>query len=353
MSSRICVGVLFGGESGEHYVSIKSAITLIGALQRGTNATRFKVLPIYIDQKGVWCSLEVAEKVLKKGKPINLLEEGAISIASEGFRGLPQGSEEVDVWFPVLHGPNGEDGTVQGLFKLMGKPFVGSGVLGSAVGMDKLAMKSAFASAGLPQVAYEFVQAFELEDTELLDVVVERLEAKLSYPCFIKPANLGSSVGISKAFNRNEMLAGLKMAASFDERIVVEKALVVRELECAVLGKKSLKASLVGEVIFESDWYDYNTKYGNGGSQVIIPAALSEDLTAKVRRLSLSACRAVGAVGMARVDFFYEESVDNLWLNEINTIPGFTNKSMYPMLWEVSGLNLEALVANLVDTARE
>ena len=268
-----------------------------------------------------------------------------------GFQGFPEGALDIQVWVPVLHGPNGEDGTIQGLFSLMQVPFVGSGVLGSAVGMDKQAMKAAFAAAGLPQVPYACVEAEELQQTP--EALVLRLEQHLGYPCFIKPANLGSSVGISKATNRAELLAGLKLAASHDPRLVVEQGVSARELECAVLGQRQMRASVLGEICFEADWYDYDTKYSEGKSHTVIPAQVPADLGERARAMAIAACRAVGASGLARVDFFYSEASGELWLNEINTLPGFTSQSMYPMLWEASGVPLEELVHQLVQLAQE
>ena len=230
-------------------------------------------------------------------------------------------------------------------------PFVGSGVLGSAVGMDKQAMKAAFAAAGLPQVPYACVDAQELEEQP--EALVQQLEAQLGYPCFIKPANLGSSVGISKASNRAELMQGLALAAQHDPRMVVEQGIQARELECAVLGGQQMRASVLGEICFDADWYDYDTKYSDGKSHTVIPAEVPEALSERARTMAIAACRAVGASGLARVDFFYEQASGALWLNEINTLPGFTSQSMYPMLWAKTGLPLEELVHELVQLAQE
>jgi D-alanine-D-alanine ligase len=292
----------------------------------------------------------VADAVLAKGSPAMAGDLPAAPLRP-GFQGFPEGALDIQVWVPVLHGPNGEDGTIQGLFSLMQVPFVGSGVLGSAVGMDKQAMKAAFAAAGLPQVPYACVEAEELQQTP--EALVLRLEQHLGYPCFIKPANLGSSVGISKATNRAELLAGLKLAASHDPRLVVEQGVSARELECAVLGQRQMHASVLGEICFEADWYDYDTKYSEGKSHTVIPAQVPADLGERARAMAIAACRAVGASGLARVDFFYSEASGELWLNEINTLPGFTSQSMYPMLWEASGVPLEELVHQLVQLAQE
>jgi D-alanine-D-alanine ligase len=344
----IVVGLIFGGNSGEHAISIRSACTVKQGLSEGLNPERYQLRCFYIDQQGRWWGESVAKAVLASKQPADTTELAGVSKRG-GFQGFPEGALEVDCWFPVLHGPNGEDGTIQGLFSLMQVPFVGSGVLGSAVGMDKLAMKAAFAAAGLPQGPYQAVAAAELAQKEQL---LNRLEQALGYPCFIKPANLGSSVGISKASNREELWAGLELAASFDQRIVVEQGLKVRELECAVLGREQLQASVVGEICFDADWYDYETKYSEGHSQPIIPAQVPEQVAAQAQKLAISALLAVGASGLSRVDLFYEETTERLLINEINTLPGFTHLSMYPMLWFASGIPLPDLVHKLLELAR-
>ncbi|MGC6482698.1 MAG: D-alanine--D-alanine ligase family protein [Synechococcus sp.] len=346
------IGLVFGGVSGEHTVSIRSANTVIAALRRGQNRERFALVLFYIDRQGRWWSEDVARSVLASGQPAEP-DQLPQPLPAPGLLTLPDGAAAVEVWYPVLHGPNGEDGTIQGLFTLMGKPFVGAGVLGSAVAMDKLAMKAAFSAAGLPQVPYLGLTAADLQGGERRDAVVARVEAELGYPCFVKPANLGSSVGITKARDRSQLLSGLDQAITLDSRIVVEQGINARELECAVLGKLQLKASVVGEIRFDADWYDYTTKYSDGLSTTLIPAPITELLQDQVRSMALAACRALGVEGMARVDFFYDDSSGALWINEINTLPGFTSQSMYPMLWEASGLALDQLVAQLVESARE
>jgi D-alanine-D-alanine ligase len=344
------LGLVFGGVSGEHAVSIRSANTVASALRRGANASRYQLSCFYIDQWGHWWPPAVAEAVLAKGTPASRAELPAAPLRP-GFQGFPEGAMDVQVWLPVLHGPNGEDGTIQGLFSLMQVPFVGSGVLGSAVGMDKQAMKAAFAAAGLPQVPYACVNAQDLSTNP--QELLLRLEQQLGYPCFIKPANLGSSVGISKATNRGELLAGLELAASHDPRLVVEQGVNARELECAVLGGRSMQASVLGEICFDADWYDYDTKYSEGKSHTVIPADVPDQLSERARSMAIAACRAVAAEGLARVDFFLDRNSGELWLNEINTLPGFTSQSMYPMLWAATGLPLEELVHQLVQLAQE
>ncbi|PHX87286.1 MAG: D-alanine--D-alanine ligase [Synechococcus sp. Baikal-G1] len=347
------LGLVFGGVSGEHAVSIRSASTVAAALRRGANAKRYRLSCFYIDHQGHWWPPAVAEAVLASGLPAQAADLPPAP-QRPGFRGFPDGALEVEVWFPVLHGPNGEDGTIQGLFSLMQVPYVGSGVLGSALGMDKQAMKAAFAAAGLPQVPYVCLEAAELEGPEpQRSGVLERLEAQLGYPCFIKPANLGSSVGISKAVDRASLLAGLREAARHDRRLVVEQGIKARELECAVLGDRQMAASVLGEICFDADWYDYETKYTAGLSHTVIPAQVDGVVAERAREMAIAACRAVGAAGLSRVDFFFEEASGALWLNEINTLPGFTSQSMYPMLWDATGLPLEELVHQLVQLAQE
>ena len=366
-ASPTCIGLIYGGDSGEHAVSIRSAATVAAGLRRGANAQRYQLRCFYIDQQGRWWGGDLAAAVLEQGTPasqdqLEAALEAAVpagragareQLARGGFSGFPAGALAVDVWFPVLHGPNGEDGTIQGLFTLMQKPFVGSGVLGSAVGMDKLAMKAAFAAAGLPQVAYAAVDAAEVHAAP--EPLLDRLEAQLGYPCFIKPANLGSSVGISKATARAELLSGLLLAAGLDRRIVVEQGVRARELECAVRGggTRVLEASVLGEICFDADWYDYATKYSDGKSQPLIPAEVPAALSERARAMAIAACQAVAASGLARVDFFYDPASGDLWLNEINTLPGFTSLSMYPMLWAASGVDLETLLHQLVQGAGE
>ncbi|MEM6592877.1 MAG: D-alanine--D-alanine ligase family protein, partial [Cyanobacteria bacterium P01_C01_bin.73] len=242
----------------------------------------------------------------------------------------------------------------QGLLKLMQMPFVGSGVLGSALGMDKIAMKMAFAQAGLPQVKYVAVTRAEVWSNPcVFPKLCDRIEAELEYPCFVKPANLGSSVGITKVRSRSELEAALDNAASYDRRIIVEAGVTAREVECAVLGNDNPKASVVGEIAFDSDFYDYETKYANGLADLQIPAPLPDEVTAQVQEMAIRAFLAVDAAGISRVDFFYLETTGEVLINEINTMPGFTATSMYPMLWEASGVSFPALVDRLVQLGLE
>ena len=345
------VGLLFGGCSGEHEVSIQSARAIAGALARGQNQSKYEVVPVYISKQGVWQFGPEAAAILQSGQPATVTGDSATPLSR-----LPdvQQATEIDIWFPVLHGPNGEDGTIQGLLALMQVPFVGSGVLGSAMGMDKLAMKTAFAEAGLPQVKYLPVLRSEVWSNPcVFPKLCDHIEVTLGYPAFVKPANLGSSVGILKVRSRRELEAALDNAASYDRRIIVEAGVEAREVECAVLGNDVPKASVVGELVFSSDFYDYDTKYTEGRADLVIPAALPEEISRQIKEMAVRAFQAVDAAGLSRVDFFYIESSGKILLNEINTLPGFTATSMYPLLWQASGLSFEALVDQLVQFGYE
>jgi D-alanine-D-alanine ligase len=347
--SKKQVGLLFGGRSGEHEVSINSAKAIAQGLQTGDNLHKYDILPVYIQKNGVWIAGDTAQQVLDTQTPLSV----EAARASELWQFPPQVSE-VDVWFPVLHGPNGEDGTIQGLLSLMQVPFVGSGVLGSAVGMDKIAMKMAFSQAGLPQVKYMAVERSQVWSNPcIFPKLCDDIEATLGYPCFVKPANLGSSVGIAKVRSHSELETALDSAASYDRRIVIEAGVTARELECAVLGNDNPKASVVGEITFDSDFYDYETKYTEGRSQVHIPASLPPNISSQIQELAITAFKTVDAAGLARVDFFYVEETQEIYLNEINTLPGFTKFSMYPQLWTATGVHFEQLVDQLIQLARE
>ena len=348
---KLRVGLLFGGRSGEHEVSLNSARAIANALETGENQAKYELLPFYIQKDGRWLAGLSPEKILD-GSLIpspDPTPENQLSCWQ-----FPSQVSEVDVWFPILHGPNGEDGTVQGLLKLMQVPFVGSGVLGSALGMDKIAMKMAFAQAGLPQVKYMAVNRSQVWSNPcVFPKLCDEIEATLGYPCFVKPANLGSSVGIAKARSRTELETALDNAASYDRRIVVEESVVAREVECAVLGNDNPKASVVGEITFESDFYDYETKYSVGKADLFIPAAIPDRITTQIQQMSIQAFAAVDAAGLARVDFFYVADTGQVLINEINTLPGFTATSMYPQMWEKSGISFPPLVDRLIQLALE
>lgn len=344
---KLRVGLVFGGCSGEHDVSITSAKAIQGALDTAPNSDKYDVVPFYIHKNGCWQSGQAATTALE-------------TVQSQTFGGdinrwqFPEDAGTIDVWFPILHGPNGEDGTIQGLFQLMQVPYVGSGVLGSSAGMDKIAMKIVFEAAGLPQVKYVPVTREQIwSDPCVFTKLCDRIESEIGYPNFVKPANLGSSVGISKVRTRSELEAALDSAASFDRRIVVEAGVVAREVECAVLGNSQPRASVVGEISFDSDFYDYETKYTEGRASLHIPASLPEKITQKMQEMAIEAFIAVDAAGLSRVDFFYVESTEEVFINEINTLPGFTATSMYPRLWGASGVSFPTLVDRLIQLAVE
>ena len=346
--SKLRVGLLFGGRSGEHEVSIISARAIANALSAKANSQKYEIVPFYIQKNGVWQGGETAQQVLKSGVAT---ENPAITPNLWQF---PAETAEIDLWFPILHGPNGEDGTIQGLLTLIQVPFVGSGVLGSATGMDKIAMKTAFAQAGLPQVKYKAITRAQIWSNPcIFPKLCDEIEATLGYPCFVKPANLGSSVGIAKVRSRQELEAALDNAATYDRRIIVEAGVVAREVECAVLGNDNPKASVIGAITFDSDFYDYETKYTEGKANLLIPAPLPETVVQQIQEMALQAFAAVDGAGLARVDFFYVEATGEILINEINTLPGFTSTSMYPQLWANTGISFTELVDQLIQLAIE
>lgn len=345
--TKLRVGLLFGGVSGEHEVSIVSAGAIARGLRDPLNAAKYEMIPFYIRKDGGWTAGQAASEVLQSGAPL----EWASDVNLWRF---PEEASSVDVWFPILHGPNGEDGTVQGLLQLTQTPYVGSGVLASSAGMDKIVMKTLFAAAGLPQVKYAAVTRSEVwSDPCIYPKLCDRLEAELGYPCFVKPANLGSSVGISKVRTRAELEVALDNAASYDRRIIVEAGVVAREVECAILGNDQPKASVVGEITFDSDFYDYETKYTTGLAGMFIPAQLPEDVTRTIQERAIQAFQSIDGAGLARVDFFYIEQTGEVLINEINTLPGFTSTSMYPELWAATGVQFPELVGRLIELALE
>ncbi|MCZ2153279.1 MAG: D-alanine--D-alanine ligase, partial [Bryobacterales bacterium] len=300
---KLQVAVLYGGRSGEHDVSLLSARSVIDTLE----AAQFEVIPYLIDRDGRW-------------HPKSLVPE-------------PGGNPGIDVVFPVLHGTFGEDGTIQGLLELADLPYVGAGVLASAASMHKSYTKKICAAAGIPVA--EYVEGRIWDGAESL---VNRTEKAFGYPCFVKPANLGSSVGISKARSHEELHKAIDLAFRFDDTVLVERAITGQELECSVLGNEQIEASLAGEVIPGKEFYDYEDKYVDGKARTLIPAAISEEEQARVRQLAVSAAKALNLEGMGRVDFFLERPSGAIYLNEVNTIPGFTSISMYGKMWEATGL---------------
>jgi D-alanine-D-alanine ligase len=365
--TRVRVGVLFGGRSGEHEVSLASAASVMAALERAGHT----VVPIGIARDGRWLTggdplrALAAEARLTglaadpTGAVKNALASRAEGTPSpsdtalarvESSAGLPaEVRRAVDVVVVMLHGPYGEDGTIQGLLELADLPYTGAGVLASAVGMDKITMKTIFRAHGLPIVDFVVVERREWRRDPA--TVGRRVAETVGFPCFVKPANLGSSVGISKVATAAALPAALDEAARHDRRIVVEHAVRAREIEVSVLGNDEPVASLPCEILYEAEWYDYATKYAEGRARLIIPAPVSSAITSHVRELGIAAFRAIDCAGMARVDFFLEE--DRLFVNEINTIPGFTATSGYARMWEATGLDYVALVDRLIHLALE
>jgi D-alanine-D-alanine ligase len=318
---------------------------------------RYEVVPLGITKTGRWISAGTHYAlpgdpsvrglvVLQNGRRGRAIAPGRAGRA--GGRGL---AGALDVVFPVVHGTGGEDGTLQGLLELADIPYVGAGVLGSALGMDKVAMRSAFRSAGLPIVDYRVIRRRDLEPGT--DHIIAVLESAFGYPCFIKPSNGGSSVGVSKAKDRLGLLRGLKLASLYDRKILVERAVDAREIECSVLGNDEPEASIVGEIVPANEFYDYRAKYVNANSKLIIPADVTVEQSRRIREIAVKAFQTVDLCGMARVDFFLDRQTDAIFLNELNTIPGFTPISMYPKLWEASGLPFPKLVDRLIELALE
>ena len=342
---RLRVGVLYGGRSGEHEVSLASAASVFANLDR----TRYEPVPIRIEKDGRWILGAPAPTAISAA---DVLQQNR-SVALEPVEPTSAIDRRVvDVVFPVLHGPYGEDGTVQGLLELANVPYVGAGVLGSAVGMDKVVMKKLFAADGLPIVPY--VALLRPEWTGDRAGLTARVERELGYPVFVKPANLGSSVGISKARSTQELIAAVALALEFDRKVVIEAGVPnAREIECAVLGNDDPQASVPGEVIPSREFYDYEAKYLDDGSKILIPAPLTEAQAAEIRQLAIQAFRAVDGAGMSRVDFLMAGDSGALYLNEVNTIPGFTTISMYPKMWEASGLPYADLLDRLITLAIE
>jgi D-alanine-D-alanine ligase len=357
---KIRVGLVFGGRSGEHEVSLASATSVMANLDK----EKYDVVPIGITKEGSWL-LGVAPPRLLEAEQGASHEGGLEQSTAVTLTGDPslrrlipvRGSEQLgaegalDVVFPVLHGTYGEDGALQGLLEMANVPYVGCGVLGSALGMDKEKMKMIFSSVGLPVVEALTYRRNEWERSP--EEIMDAVEQRLGYPCFVKPVNLGSSVGVNKAHNRDELAHAIRVAAEYDRKIIIERGINCRELECSVLGNDEPIASVVGEVVPSNEFYDYNAKYIDGKSNVIIPAAIPQATAEQVRRWAVQAFTALDLSGLSRIDFFLEKETGQVYINEVNTIPGFTQISMYPKLWEASGLSYAQLLDRLVELAIE
>jgi D-alanine-D-alanine ligase len=346
---RLRVGILFGGRSGEHEVSLASAASVM----RGLDPDKYEAVPIGITKEGHWLIGSAAQKmlpeVLRGGQRVMMTADptdaALIPLDRSG------GGQRIDVVFPVMHGTYGEDGTIQGLLDLAGLPFVGAGVLGSAIGMDKDVSKRLLQVAKIPVVPWIAVQRADWERHP--KNIQSAIEKKFKYPVFVKPATLGSSVGMTKVHSRAELTPALNLAAEFAMKILVEKCIVGREIEVSVLGNHDPKASIPGEIVPHREFYDYTAKYLEEGSQILIPAKLKPAQVKTIQKYAVEAFRALELSGMARVDFFLEKKTGKIFLNEANTIPGFTSISMYPKMWEASGIPFRELIDKLIELALE
>ncbi len=341
--------LIFGGRSGEHKVSLKSAAAVMAVMDR----VKYNIIPVGISPQGEWWAGEEVMPAFQRGEQagsrVILLPESSAGALLYLRNEQIIKRVKITAVFPLLHGPFGEDGTIQGLLELSGLPYVGAGVLGSAVGMDKVMMKMLLQNSGLPVGKYLFFTSAEFDDNPAY--WVQKIATELEFPCFVKPANLGSSVGITKAKNREDLLFAVREAARYDLKILVEKTLYGKEIECSVLGNYQPRASVPGEIVPCNEFYDYRAKYVDDRSELIIPAPLSATLTEQVKSLAIKAFRVLECFGLARMDFFVNTTTEEVIINEINTIPGFTSISMYPKLWEASGLNYSDLIDELINLA--
>lgn len=366
MKRKIRVGVIFGGRSGEHEVSLRSGQAVIEAIDHG----KYEVIPLAITKTGEWLSPAAAMNLLPRAttgllsrgmsenrEALTIVGDpsrsGLVAVGSDGERS--SSSLPVDVVFPVLHGTYGEDGTIQGLFEMADVPYVGCGVLASSCGMDKVAMKILFRDAGLPICKHLWFLRSEWERAGAS--ILRRVAREIGFPCFVKPANLGSSVGISKATDRRTLEAAIDLAARYDRKIIIEEGLDAREIECAVIGNDDPEASLPGEYIVhdkQGAFLDYTEKYSNTGHvEFVVPAPISKSLTTRIRRMSIAAFKAIDGTGLARVDFFLRRDTNELLINELNTNPGLTDVSGYPKMWAASGLSFPQVIDRLIQLALE
>ncbi len=339
---KLNIGVVFGGQSGEHEVSRVSAYNVLKVI----NKDKYDIVIIGISKKGKWYLYSGNIEKIKDGSweedTTHLIQEFSIFDHPE--------MKKIDVFFPVLHGPMGEDGTIQGVFEMLNKPYVGCGVLGSAVGMDKVFSKIMFESVGIPTGKYRYFRMTDWKKDPT--ALIKKMENDLGYPIFVKPANMGSSVGINKAHNQNELKKAIEEAFKYDNKIILEMFIKGKEIECGVLNDNGiLRASIAGEIIPSKEFYDYEAKYSDTeDSRAVIPAEISDDLMEKIRKYAILAFEGIEAAGLSRVDFFITDN-DEIVINEVNTLPGFTNISMYPKMWEATGISYSELVDKIIKTA--
>lgn len=351
--SKLKIGVVFGGKSTEHDVSIVSGTSVIKNLDK----EKYEITPIYISKEGKWY------KCIKPIQEIEVLEIGKEIEEKEEINDLENVLKNFDVVFPVLHGLGGEDGSIQGMLELFGVPYVGCGILASSVGMDKVYTKIIFDKANIKQAKYEYIKKdkekyiyinknFDEENLKIEEICA-KIEENLKYPVFVKPSNSGSSVGITKANNTQELSKAIEYAGKYDKKILIEQGLIGKEVECAVLGNEEVISSCVGEIKPAEEFYSFDAKYKNSESKTLMPADLSKEMSNEIRRLAIKAFKAIDGKGLSRVDFFANETTEEIYINEINTLPGFTQISMYPKLFETVGIPYSELLDKLITLALE
>jgi D-alanine-D-alanine ligase len=371
MNHKIRVGLIYGGKSGEHDVSLQTALAVIKAL----DFSKYEIVPFYITKQGNWRSGGKLHGPVQSKEELtftpavtageSLLDvKGASAVLAPIFGGEPaeekavisassfgQNVSALDVVFPLLHGTFGEDGTIQGMFEIADIPYVGAGVLASAVGMDKVMMKKIFAQEGLPQCVFRHFTRSQWEKDRTYHLL--ETETAIGYPCFVKPANLGSSVGVAKARNQDELLEAIKFAFQYDRKVIIEEFIEAREVEVAVIGNEEPEASVPGEIVSSNEFYDYKAKYIDGKSAMIIPAEIPTEIADELRTMAIRAFQAIDGSGLSRVDFFLRKADNMIYINEINTMPGFTPFSMYPQLWKATGKSYGQLLSELIQLAIE
>ncbi len=350
---KLKVGIIFGGISTEHNVSIVSGTSVIKKLDKN----KYEIYPIYIDKKGLWYEYK------KEIEQIEVLSIDSVIDEKEKIENIIEYLKKLDVVFPVMHGLNGEDGSIQGLLEFINVPYVGCNILSSSIGLDKVYTKAIWEKAKIDQVKYEYLKKcggkYKYIDKQFneyeyeLDEICQKIEENINYPMFVKPSNCGSSVGINKVKKLTELKEAIEYASKFDSKILVEEGKNVRELECAVLGNNCIVASNVGEVISADKFYSFDAKYKNEKSLTVIPADIEKSINEKIKSIAIKAFKAIDGKGMARVDFFIDKDTNKIYINEINTIPGFTNISMYPKLFEESGISYNNLLDKLINLALE
>ena len=347
------IGIIFGGKSTEHDVSVVSGTSVI----KNIDKQKYEIYPIYIEKDGTWYTYD------KKIEEINVLKIGEEIKEKTKIENIIEYIKAMDVIFPVLHGLDGEDGSIQGMLEMLGIPYVGCGILASSIGLDKAYTKIIFEKAKIKQAKYEYIRKYEdkyiyvdkefNEEIFELEEIIEKITESIQYPMFIKPSNFGSSVGISKAKNKQELKAAIELAGKFDKKILIEQGINGLEVECAVLGIEDVIASCVGKIKPAEEFYSYDAKYKNSESEVVIPAPISNELSEKIRKYAIKAFKAINGSGLARVDFFIENNTNEIYINEINTMPGFTQISMYPKLFEESGIKYSEILSKLIELAKK